>query len=406
VAVVCDNGSMAFSEIILYEPLLGVIPEIFTDDLPFFCAGDAITLASSSATNNLWGTGEETAHIDVQESGTYTVSVTGPCETQTSAPLEITMLDPGAPPVMLPVVYLSETGTALLSTEGDHVWWYDVPVNGTPVGAGNGWETPVLEGPTTFWGSNVVLSDPTPPAFGGPSDRTSNGQYHNNGNFHLRFTANSEFVIHSVKVFANGAGNRPIGLVNAAGNPVQQGSFLIPDGESRVQLGFVVPGPGQYSLRIMGGNPQLWRDGLGSNLNYPYALGPYGTITGSSATTGATSYYYFFYDWEVGPRSVACESDRTAVMVDPSVGIMELQGIADLSFHPNPADDLLFVEIPDAAGGQVLQIMDMMGREVAMERVAGGRNAVFIGHLSQGVYQLRLIQGGIITAQGRAVIAR
>ena len=50
-----------------------------------------------------------------------------------------------------------------------------------------------------------------------------------------------------------------------SGTVVQQGTYTLPTGESRVQLDFNVPGPGTYGLRVMSGDPQLWRDGIGSN---------------------------------------------------------------------------------------------------------------------------------------------
>ena len=59
-------------------------------------------------------------------------------------------------------------------------------------------------------------------------------------------------------------------------------------------------------LRSLDGNPQLWRDGQGSNLAFPFEIGDLATITSSSVNNpdNATNYYYFFYDWTVATQAV------------------------------------------------------------------------------------------------------
>jgi hypothetical protein len=67
-------------------------------------------------------------------------------------------------------------------------------------------------------------------------------------------------------------------------------------------------------LRSTTNDPQLWREGTGSELSYPYALGGLGAITNSTAGP-QLSYYYFFYDWQVESLPIACESDRVSIVV-------------------------------------------------------------------------------------------
>ena len=86
----------------------------------------------------------------------------------------------------------------------------------------------------------------------------------------------------SVRVFANGAGNRSIALVNAAGDVLQAFPVMVPDGESVIELNLPLsPGTG-YGLQCLSQNPQLWRDAPPSILNYPYAIGDAVTITGTN----------------------------------------------------------------------------------------------------------------------------
>ena len=82
------------------------------------------------------------------------------------------------------------------------------------------------------------------------SRRTKNGVYHTNADNYLFFEAYEAFTINSVKVYANGAGNRTIAVIDRSnGSTVASGVFSVPDGESRVDLEFDVPGPGEYGLR-------------------------------------------------------------------------------------------------------------------------------------------------------------
>ena len=99
----------------------------------------------------------------------------------------------------------------------------------------------------------------------GGSSAQSEGQYHNNSNYWLRFDAYQDIVIESVKVFANGADDRTIAVIDAAGNILDQVTVSVPDGESVVELGLEAPAGVALGLRSLDNNPQLWRDGQGSD---------------------------------------------------------------------------------------------------------------------------------------------
>jgi hypothetical protein len=250
---------------------------------------------------------------------------------------------------------------------------------------------------------------PTTPVFGAKEDRTTTGAFHTNGSFWVVFTATEAFTIRSVKVYANGAGSRPIGLVNMpSGGVVTQGSFALPNGESRVDLNFQVPGPGQYGLRIMSGDPQLWRDGIGSNPGFPFALGTVGTITGTTATgSNATALYYFFYDWEVEPLPLVCVSPRVPVNVDLQVGMTEATNTSGVSVYPHPADNELTFELKGNTAGQTMQLMvtDNAGRRVATRSLEGARTVVSTSALANGLYTYRVAGPRGEVARGTFVVA-
>jgi choice-of-anchor B domain-containing protein len=146
------------------------------------------------------------------------------------------------------------------------------------------------------------------PANGGPT-ATQSGQYHDNSNYHLKFEVYEACVLNSVRVFANGSDQRSIALLSPGGDVLQAEVFDIPDGESVVELGWTLsPGSG-FGLASLSSNPQLWRDDLDAALSYPYAIGDYASITGSSVSgDNEFNYYYFFYDWNIGPAEAVVNS--------------------------------------------------------------------------------------------------
>ncbi len=374
-----------------------------------FCEGDEVVLESSSAAGYAWSTGATTSSIVVTESGTYTVTVEGSCGEFTSAGVAVEVLDgPDAPiadDVTIPV-----PGPASLLAIGDNIQWYDVATGGTPIGSGNNFETPVVSTMTSFWAS-ATLDSPGALAFGGAEDRTTNGQFHPNSDFFPLFTATEAFTLISVKVFANGTGNRTITLLDRTdGSTVATGTYAIPDGESRVTLNYSVPGAGNYALRCEGGNPQLWRDGIGSNPSYPFPLGDVGTITSSSVTgNNSTALYYFFYDWEVQAMGSTCEGPRTEVVVNVgSVGVEDAAGSESTRVWPNPAKDHVMVAFGEVRGKVTVDVLDVTGR-IVTSRDSDARASreglmqLDVNDLAPGEYLVRIMhQDG--TSSHRVVV--
>ena len=357
-----------------------------------FCTGEAVTLTSSPSADYLWSNGEITQSIVVDQAGLYTVSTQGICGNFTSAPVEVTVLDPSLP--IANDVTQPGPGVATVVASGDSITWYDVAVGGVPVGTGTSWDTPFLNATTDFWCSNTETFGGAI-AIGAKTDSSDVGQYHGNGNNWQVFTANEAFTITSVKVYASGAGSRQIGLVDMDNNnTIVQGAFMVPDGESRVQLDFDVPAAGNYGLRIMSGNPQLWRDGPGSIQNYPYALGTFGEVTSSTVGgANATAYFYFFYDWEVRAQGWYCESDRVQVTVSLPVGMATLS-TSELEIWPNPTDGLLSLRSEQPL--RSIQLFDITGREVLRPMSSGSVGEVItmdVSTLAPGEYTLRLLEG-------------
>lgn len=329
------------------------------------CEGEEVELTASQANGYLWNNGTETQSLVVTTGGSYSVTVQGVCAPFTSAPVTIEVLDAPAAPAVDDVT-ISIGTSATLNAAGDNIEWFDQAVGGTPLAIGNTFETPALFNDATYWVS--ATTDHTGPiAYGGRTTNTANGLYHTNADNYQLFTAFQDMIIRSVKVYANGAGNRTIAVINQSnGTTIATGTFAIPNGESRVQLNFAVPAGGPYGLRVVGGNPQLWRDGLGSAQSYPYAMGTLGSMTGTTASgNNATAYYYFFYDVEVSRPAIMCAGPRAAVEV--SVGptsIAAASNSADMLVWPNPTKGELNIQLGSVEGRISIDVLDLTGRLV------------------------------------------
>ena len=203
--------------------------------------------------------------------------------------------------------------TIALASSDVSTHWYETQDANSPIHIGGTFETVFFE-ETELWVEAVNDSN-IETATGGRTGMGS-GQYHDNSVRWLVFDAYEDLVIHQVDVFANGAGVREFGVVDANGVPMVTASFDLMDGMNTVELDFEVPAGTGYGFRCFSDNPQLWRDGVGTTMEYPYALGELGQITESTAGgSNALNYYYFFYNWHVESAGVACASERISVPI-------------------------------------------------------------------------------------------
>lgn len=350
------------------------------------CPNDQVVLTSSPAASYLWSNGSDQQSIAVSAAGEYTVTIQGSCASFTSAPVTVNVLDAPAAPASSDVT-IPVPGTAELTATGDSIMWYDTGSSGTPIGQGSPWTTPFLNVNTTFWCADLGANGGDA-SYGGKTDRsTAYGHFQDNSSYYLLFSTGEDMVINSVKVYANGDGDRSIALVDRATDQVlASGDFFIPDGESRVQLDWTVPADGNYALRSLSDDPQLWRDGMGSFPDYPYNLAGLGIITGSSANA-SSSYYYFFYDWEVSAPAHWCEGPRTAVevLVGPT-GIADDAGASGFRLFPNPATNRLTIQGERPKESAELRVVDLTGRTVLAPQLQG--MTIDITSLAAGTYTL------------------
>jgi hypothetical protein len=368
--------------------------ELFGEVL--FCQGQTAVLVANGGSDFVWSNGMSGNSIIVVQSGTYYVTGEVNCGTATSEGIEINVLPAPAIPIVQNVT-LPSPNTAELQSNNPNTLWYLNQNDTEPAGEGAVFTTPLVSSTTQFW-VEAFTQYGGDFGNGGKADTSGVGQIHTNSNFWLRFDAYEDFYIRTVKVRAQGTSERTIQVINSIGEVIAQGNFLIEDGWQTVELNFFVPAGTGYGLRTTG-NPQLWRNGDGVDIDYPYDLGGLGAITSSSVTgSNALNFYYFFYDWTVETPMYLCVSNRVPVTVNV-VGIDEISGIDSLTVYPNPTGGLIQIESNGALNANLaVSLVDMTGRQILSKQmqVVPGKTTDWmdLSGLAPGIYSLTIENNG------------
>jgi hypothetical protein len=387
----CFGNSPAIN--ITFEP--DETPVVSIDGLLEFCEGESVTLTSSAAAAYEWSNNATSQSIEVTESGTYSVTVEGTCQDFTSEMISVNVIPaPDAPLAEGDVI--PAPGVATLTAVGNNLRWYDVPAGGTILSEGTVY-APFINATTPFYVEEAELTGGEI-YFGGKEDNSGSGAFHNNSTYFQIFDAYEEMTIKSVKVYANGAGNRTIRVTGPNNTPIlAEGTFNLPSGESVVDLNFTIPAGNNLEMKTTG-NPQLYRNANNSGVSYPYLLGDMGAIT-STNIQGANqyTYYYFFYNWQVERPVSGCVSERTEVLavIDTTVGVSSLDKKDEVSVFPVPATDNLNV-LFHFNGNYDLQVLDVTGKQVYTNGgVAneGQIHTINVKSLHAGLYFVKVISG-------------
>ena len=288
---------------------------LFTGSPRTNCNGE-VTFSDQSingATSWLWDFGDGNTSTDQNPThmyaneGMYTVTLTASNGFGSNVVTQNNYVVVDRPPGPAALGDFSCTATSLsLSATGDgQLTWYDQASGGSQIATGSVFNTPNLNTSTTYYVEDVVAATTYNV---GPSDNTFGGGGNFEGDQHLIFDCLEAFTLNTVKVYAQGTGNRTIELRNSAGTVLQSLTVNIPNGEQVVPLNFSIqPGTG-YQLGTTP-DPDLYRNN--DSPSYPYTVANVASITTSSA---GNDYYYFFYDWEI--ETLGCTSERTAVVAE------------------------------------------------------------------------------------------
>lgn len=249
--------------------------------------------------------------------GTYTVTLTATNANGADGETKsnyVTVTKPSAPAV----TNGSRCGTGsvtLSSSSSDVINWYATNSSNSVLGTGSSFATPSITGTTTYYAEAAIAGA----TYNLGKATNSGGGGYLNTSWYMVFNVLQPCTLESVYVYANGAGNRTFELQNSSGTVIATQTVNVPTGGSRVTLNFALNAGTGYRLGPPTGTTiNLYRNNTGAV--YPYAdAGGYVSITGNNAGTGATTYYYYLYDWIV--RAPDCVSQRTAAVatVNPAI---------------------------------------------------------------------------------------
>lgn len=388
------DGCGTASEPVAIENIVVEIPEVNVLGELEFCEGGEVTLVAPDSDTYEWSNGDEQQAISVSEAGSYHVTVDSgtPCGDVSSADIVVEVFATPAAPIAADAT-IPTPGEITLTGDSENIYWYDAEDATLPIGEGMEFTTNISE-TTTFYAESYIDHGGTV-EFGGRENNDGPGAYHDNSTYYNLFDAYEDMIITSVKVYSGSAGMRTIEVIDNLGNTVTSGMFDIEEGESRVDLNFSVPAGTGYALKTVG-NPNLWRNSVGTDLSYPYEIGDLAAITGTNITgDNELNYYYFFYDWEVTQESFICASDRVPVLATV-VGVEEIDALSSLNIYPNPVrSDLNLNIVLDRTARLSVDIMDATGRVVKNQDFgtngAGSLNMIIgVSDLASGVYMMKL----------------
>jgi PKD repeat protein len=247
-------------------------------------------------------------------------------------------------------------GTLTFSATGTGtIYWWDETGN-TLLETGTSYTTPLLTQTTDYLVSSL---ESAPPCFGGKADTVGpGGAFFNASAEHgLVFNALKPITIKSAEMYSSVAGNRTFRVVDSGNNQLATVIVNVPLGHSTVQLDLTVPVGTGHKLLGPASAQNLYRNNVSpNNIGYPFDICDMMTITGSTAGTNPTSYYYYFYNIEVEEQPVVYggQTNQTA-----NGGYYTLSNQHGLYFDCTEEVTLKSVKVySNSAGNRTISLLD------------------------------------------------
>ncbi|MDD2636667.1 MAG: M4 family metallopeptidase [Bacteroidales bacterium] len=320
-----------------------------------------------------------------EQNGTYTVSLTGTNEygSNTLSKTDYILVNMPDTPTIGSIQACSNTQFDIdLNLQGEAHWYINTQ-DETPEHIGNYWNHPLISEPTTYYLREVFAGEEY--NIGATNNTYGGGSFGNPSYIHyLIFDAYTPFILESVEVNADGAGDRNIALRNSSQQIIEQKTVYCPDGVSRIDLNFDIP-IGE-NLQLVGlGSPNLFRTNVSSYLDYPYTIENILSIKKSSASTSPTEYYYYFYDWLIS--TPACKSPFVEINLIPEECVTNISDktLDNISISPNPTNDICKIYGTSNLSDINIKITDITGKTI-YERSPADNNTIDISNCSSGVY--------------------
>lgn len=272
---------------------------------PDTIACDMVTLdAGNSGAVYLWSTGALTQTINVTASGIYWVDVTDGTGT-TRDSVEVVVVSSPVQPSINDVSYCGEDNYSFSPPySGDRLFWFDQPGAINPFFIGDVL-TQTISNTTTYYVEAANFASGIEGGVKDPYGVILTSAFVNRG---LTFDVHRIFDLKSVSVIGSSSGNLTISIFNSANTLLHTatGSVTNPGVKTAVPVNYLfTPGTG-YKIVVssLSGMSLTRLDDFYSK--YPVETPGVMSITGDH--TGATRFYYYFFDWDID--LYACSSGR------------------------------------------------------------------------------------------------
>ena len=379
-----DNNFTWFPVTLTQQTGVPNVPEITSSATNLVCEGDNISLSIDAPDNTtlLWSDGSTSESIEINQAGTYSVTVTSEefsCPTTKNIVVS-TISNPS-----LESVTVCKNENAELSVESEYdVTWYDESMS--VVGSGLSFTTPILNESVNYYVTSSFSDNNV-----GPEQHEGGSNYSGGSNAigFLSFDALSSFTLESVSVYTEEPAERKFILMNEAGEVVAEHTEFIgfcADEPQVVELNFEVPAGTNYQIgtdaevnvsSVGGENPQLKRTGTNGGLSYPYVLDGkvsinkavyYGQGMDDSGGDDYTTYYYYLYNWVIAGEPIECDPVLFPVIVEDCSSIDEV--LVDMSVYPNPTEGLVAINLSLETESNVgLTLSNSIGQSVYYENL-------------------------------------
>ncbi|MCK9255677.1 MAG: PKD domain-containing protein [Bacteroidales bacterium] len=328
---------------------------------------------------------EENPVHKYSNSGIYTVSLEVGNEngSQVATKTDYIKIDLPLASELNPVENICIDESFLIEQNADGILkWYDSHESEMPIFVGNIWQHEAIAEPVTYWVDEFFAGE----IYNlGSNNYNSNGAFFGNPSYihYLIFDAFQPFVLKTVKINAQGAGERNIALRKANQEIIAQKTVYCVNGVQVINLDFNVPEGSD--LQLVGlGSPNLFRND--GNVNYPYEIEGLVSIKSSSAGADSQDYYYFFYDWKI--QTYDCVSERVEFEIIPEIcSDIKNINLDNLSIFPNPSTGIYsFINSENLEFN--FQITDISGSTLLKGN--SQQKEFDISHFANGIYFIKI----------------
>ncbi len=358
-------------------------PVIMEGTDAIICPGELFTLTSTEVNSGVytWSNNQTGQSIQVNEPGTYSVSVEGLCADFNS---EIFVLENYVVDLETENDTVMIGETAMLQSSGLDPQWFDAPTGGTLLGTGNEFITGPINATTDYFVQSQLELGAPEENVGIESNANLGGTYNNDFFAGLRMDITKPVKLLEFTVYANSAGIRTISFFNQSTNEFL-GEFDVDldMGENVVSSDFELE-PGQDVTMYVYTDANLFSVTNQDDIDFPY-VSDEGSVTITSGTQFQQYDFFFNLKFKAADGAI-CESERELVqaVLDTDVSTNNFVEAFSLELHPNPSSGMVYIQTEvENLDKMKVEIYDGIGSIVKSQMFD---QSLDLNALSKGVY--------------------